>query len=486
MRLLLVSLLLVVSSIAAPAVFLGAEPIRLHPENGHYFEWRGKPTILVTSGEHYGALLNLDFDFVRYLSALEKDGLNHTRVFSGTYREQRGGHGIADNTLAPEKGRYLSPWKRSDQPGYFHGGNKFDLREYDPEYFHRLRELLTEAEKRSIVVEFTLFCPLYTDGEWDVSPFNVRNNVNGIGNWPRDETMTLKHPEVVKVQEDFVRKVVRELNEFENLYYEICNEPYQRNVPADWELRMLEALREAQRDLPRRHLISLNVANGAKDVKTPPEGVSIFNFHYCVPPNAVKMNYGLNKLIGENETGFRGKHDFLYRSEGWDFLLAGGGLYNSLDYSFTVGHPAGDLREFQAPGGGSPELRVQLGVLKRFLEQFDFVRMIPDEETVRKLSDGLAARALSRRGEDYAIYVRVPIQKHPKKIEDFLRTGISAKLTLQLPTGMYRAEWINTLNGATEKTDEWEQASDDKELNSPKFDNDVAVRIRRIDSAKRD
>jgi hypothetical protein len=41
----------------------GAEPIRLHPDNGHYLEFRGKPTILITSGEHYGAVLNQDFDF---------------------------------------------------------------------------------------------------------------------------------------------------------------------------------------------------------------------------------------------------------------------------------------------------------------------------------------------------------------------------------------------------------------------------------------
>ena len=43
-----------------------AEPagkhFRLHPDNPHYFEWQGKPTVLVTSGEHYGAVLNLDFD----------------------------------------------------------------------------------------------------------------------------------------------------------------------------------------------------------------------------------------------------------------------------------------------------------------------------------------------------------------------------------------------------------------------------------------
>ena len=65
--------------------WIHAQPPTLHPENPHYFLWRGRPTILITSGEHYGALLNLDFDFNRYFDALAKDKLNHTRVFSGVY-----------------------------------------------------------------------------------------------------------------------------------------------------------------------------------------------------------------------------------------------------------------------------------------------------------------------------------------------------------------------------------------------------------------
>jgi hypothetical protein len=87
---------------------------------------------------------------------------------------------------------------------------------------------------------------------------------------------------------------------------------------------------------------------------------------------------------------------------------------------------------------------------------------------------------LSRHGEDYAIYLRVPVEKRPKKVEDFLRTGIQSKLMLQLPPGKYRADWISTLTGETLKTDEWEQPPGDHELLTPEFDNDVALRIRRV------
>src|SRR5262245_25440784 len=77
----------------------GAEPVRLHPQNPHYFLYNGKPTVLLTSAEHYGAVLNQSFNYVRYLDTLAKDGLNYTRIFSGIYREVPNDFGIAKNTL---------------------------------------------------------------------------------------------------------------------------------------------------------------------------------------------------------------------------------------------------------------------------------------------------------------------------------------------------------------------------------------------------
>ncbi|RMG01875.1 MAG: hypothetical protein D6741_04580, partial [Planctomycetota bacterium] len=90
--------------------------LQLHPENSRYFLWRGKPTVLITSGEHYGAVLNLDFDYRRYLATLASDGLNLTRTFSGTYREVATSFGITDNPLAPKPLRYICPWARSETP----------------------------------------------------------------------------------------------------------------------------------------------------------------------------------------------------------------------------------------------------------------------------------------------------------------------------------------------------------------------------------
>jgi hypothetical protein len=37
---------------------LNADTIRLPPQNPHYFLFRGKAVALISSGEHYGAVLN--------------------------------------------------------------------------------------------------------------------------------------------------------------------------------------------------------------------------------------------------------------------------------------------------------------------------------------------------------------------------------------------------------------------------------------------
>src|SRR5712672_426765 len=113
---------------------LRAAPLALHPENPHYFLWRGRPEVIITSGEHYGAVLNLDFDYRRYLDTLARDNLNGTRLWAGSYAETGGNFNIASNTLAPARGRFIAPWARSDEPGAFDGGNKFDRMRWNEDY----------------------------------------------------------------------------------------------------------------------------------------------------------------------------------------------------------------------------------------------------------------------------------------------------------------------------------------------------------------
>ena len=89
-------------------------------------------------------------------------------------------------------------------------------------------------------------------------------------------------------------------------------------------------------------------------------------------------------------------------------MIAGGALYNNLDYSFAVGHEDGSfVYPDTQPGGGSAALRRQLKVLKDFIDGFDFVRMSPDMSAIKGgVPRSGTARALVEPNRAMAIYVR--------------------------------------------------------------------------------
>lgn len=450
---------------------LPAEPIRLHPENPHYFEFRGKPTVLITSAEHYGAVLNGAFDYVKYLDALAKDGLNMTRVFTGVYREVPGDFGIRFNTLAPQDRDFVSPYAKTSS-------GKYDLAQWNPAYFARLKDFLAQAAKRGIVVEVTLFCTYYNDRMWVLSPLHEKNNVNGVGAGVKNtEVLTLRHASLTEAQTAFARKVVTELKEFDNLYYEIANEPYIAGVTLEWQAHIAKTIAETEAGFASKHLIAQNIANHQQLITKPDARVGLFNFHYARPPVTVGMNYHLNKAIGLDETGFDGTLDFVYRIQAWDFLLAGGAHYNNLDYSFGVGHEDGLLPVGgDQPGGGSAELRKQLKILHEFMGRLQFVKMKPDDTAV---TSGHPVRVLAEPGRQYAVYLhhgKIMNDHRPRYIVETKRQ--TTTFTVHLPQGEYTAEWWNPKTGPVGNAESFSHTGSGKQFTSPQYTEDVALVIR--------
>jgi hypothetical protein len=326
-----------------------------------------------------------------------------------------------------------------------------------------LRNFVKEASKRGIIVELVLFCPFYKDDMWTLSPMNISNNINDIGNMERTEVYTLNHPKLLAVQVKMVRRIVRELRNFDNVYYEICNEPYFGGVTLEWQNHVAETIVKAESRFKNKHLIAQNIANKSKKIENPNPHVSIFNFHYAKPPIAVTENYGLNKVIGDDETGFAGSEPKPYRLEGWDFIIAGGAVFDNLDYSFTVGHEDGTAK-INAPGSGGPVMHKQLEIFKDFINSFDFIKMKPDNSVIKGgIPDKAMARALVHVGNAYAIYIK---------------GGDEAKLIVELPKGTYKAEWINTKTGKIDKTETFLHKGGNQILPSPKYVDDIALRIR--------
>src|SRR5207237_6863718 len=170
-----------------------------------------------------------------------------------------------------------------------------DLTRWGAAYVKRLKDFMTEASNRGIVVELNFFTPFYEENIWALSPVNAKNNINAVGDVARTNVYTLdRNGGVLAVHETMVRKLVTELNGFDNLYFELCNEPYFGGVMLDWQSHIADVVRESENTLPNKHLLSWNVANGSKQVVAPHPAISIFNFHYASPPATVALNYGLN------------------------------------------------------------------------------------------------------------------------------------------------------------------------------------------------
>jgi hypothetical protein len=242
-------------------------PIALHPDNPHYFIYEDNPTVLVASGEHYSAVINMDFDFKTYLKILNKTGLNHTRIFLGDYVEEPDAFCITENTLSPLEGRFISSWQRSGIPGFTRGGNKFDLDTWNTDYFVRLHDFMSLAEDNGVIVEAVLFFAgcLYRN-----SPFHHSNNINETDKIHGNQYMTLDNGNILIKQEEYSRRLVHKLNEYDILIINVANEPWFDNqehpgfaspphaATTKWILQVSEWIKNAEANLPNKHLISVD------------------------------------------------------------------------------------------------------------------------------------------------------------------------------------------------------------------------------------
>jgi hypothetical protein len=469
---------------------LAGVPLRIDPTNPHYLEFRGRTAVLVGASEHYGAVLNRGFDFIPYLDVLGADDLNVVRIFAGAYRELPGRFTplfdleIVRNTLAPDFTHFLAPWPRSAVPGAADGGAKFDLRKWDEAYFSRLRKFVAAAGERGIVVEVSLFSVYYGDNLWHVSPLYAKNNVNNVGNVSREEVFLNRDPGLRAVQARLARHVAETLRDFDNLYYEICNEPSEGNVPMEWQKEMISAIKSG--DAGASHLIAQEVGYGSGRITQRMPEVSVFLFHGTRTTQSLTENSDLGMPIGSNEDGFDGQSSAPYRLEAWQYLLSGGALYMNLDYSFTVDSPQGGfIMPRTQPGGGSAQLRRQLGILRKFINGFDIGRMRPLPSVVRwGGNESGVASVLGDEGKAYAVYLHrgkpFDTELAQLNVPHFVidETLHSADCAIALPPGHYEMKWFDPKTGRYIKTEAREAGNEATSLISPEFREDIALAIR--------
>ena len=451
--------------------------IGVDPDNPHYLRFRGNTTVLIGSTEHYGAVLNTAFDISKYLDAVHDSGLNLVRIFNGAYVETLDStvfQGGDQNTLAPRPDQYLAPWirsPRSPQPGYAGGGNKFDLTRWNDAYFDRLHNFISEAGKRDIAVEVTLFSVLYGVGSkgwgsWNLNPLNTTNNVNGFSTAAWDRFNTLDDPKLTEAQDALVRKTAAAIDDLDNFYYEICNECYFSGAgareTAAWVRHIAATLASSEAKLPLQHAIAENVANDYATVESPDPAVSIWNFHYASPPSALPINWALNKPIAFDETA-NGCTSLDRRREAWAFALSGGAVYDNLDASFKTDNPAG------TDSPGCQETRYQLRILAKFMSGIDLKRMRPAREELRQWPLFSSEGYMLKDSENtWAIY---------------LKGGSNMRIStllLEASPGRFQSEWLNPRTGDSEQQPVFDHPGGVLKIQTPAYSEDLAIKVTRL------
>lgn len=476
----------------------------VHPKNHRVFLYRGRPMKILTSAEHYGAVVNGDFAYKTYLKEMQRTGQNMTRVFA-LYRETADGspgdirNMVEANTLAPQTSAAVLPFQRVDGYGKaLDGLGKFDLEKWNPVYITRFKDFLHQCALHGVVCEVTFFSKPYNSYRYALFPSHKDNNINGVGVNIKQPNLfiTLDDPTVTAFQERFVRKLVMELNEFDNIYYEICNEANlsegkldsleneERKVIA-WHRHLTGVVRQAEKNLPKQHLIAVNAhfrfevvdKDGKPRMRNDDEAyfldpnIDIINYHYISsktqadglwffytgPPKGragqiwhfLRQRDKYHKPIVFDETFsgvVRGEPEryAVNRVEAWEMLLSGGAGYNNLDWSFT---PQDETGSGKAPIGDGRrldgrELRGWFKILRNLLDEYDLKAFSPATDVLPEKITGYGYAASTDGKGRYLLYFVDEQLYDLKPCQDR-----QIEISLSLPPGRYSAQTLNPRNG---------------------------------------
>jgi len=262
------TLALVLLAGANAAAQPAAGPLRVHAANPRYFTNGSGRAILLTGSHTWNNLVDMGptdppvaFDYDAYLDWMAKRHHNFFRLWTWELlswdtrgnREER----ALRHYVTPQ------PWKRTGPGKALDGKPKFDLEQFDDEYFARLRDRVRAAQDRGLYPAVMLFegwgLQFSPDG-WKNHPFHPDNNINGVNGDLDGDGMGLeihegRSPRITGLQQAYVRKVIETVNPFDNVLYEISNENHPPS--AEWQYAMIRFIKEFEKGQPKQHPVGM-------------------------------------------------------------------------------------------------------------------------------------------------------------------------------------------------------------------------------------
>lgn len=412
-------------------------PLAVHPKNPRYFQNTATGEAVYLTGSHTWAnLVDIgpkdpppQFDFTAYVDWMAKLNHNFIRLWAwdSTTWDTRANGALGKDFI--HKAAPL-PWARTGPGNALDGKLKFDLTEFQPEYFERLRSRAAAAGERGIYVSVMLFEGWglmhgnrrrnTEDGwAWRSHPFNPANNINGLEIEGADalsgRVHTLRNPGANKLQAAYIRKVVDTVNDLDNVLYEVVNEGGEK----EWNWWVIGTVHEYERTKSKQHPVG-NTGHGAERLAS------------MLASPADWISPGRVDGFGEDPPAWNEKKVSLLDT---DHVWGVGGSAAWVWKSFLRGHNP----IFMDPYDGSvlgqdrgwEPLRAALGHARRLAERVNLAALQPDDKIA---STGYC---LVNPGKEYLVY-------NP--------SADNTSFTVALKAGKYKYEWFNPSDGKIAST----------------------------------
>ena len=431
-----------------------------------------------------------EFDYVKYIDEMAEYGLNFVRI--------QGGATPIDDSInyRPRKYPDILPWVRLPN-------GKYDLDQWNESYFKRLEDAVAYADTKGVVVDVVLFNAIgnWWLPMWRMMPLNPDLNdrippTEYLGTTIPYWFVTLENSALVEYQEKYVREVVKRLSKFDNVIYDVCDEPDAgvNSLPephrpvflADiklWIDRMLQVAHETDEALGNKHLIAETYATQIPDFSQDPR-TGWVSLEYRAAIKKIDKIWDRNKPLGHIESTpiglYPGNTLDAIRVESWETLAAGAASYLQFNDSCSVASPT-------CSDPNTAEIRENLRTLRKFISSFKFWEMTRNSEKISVAMSSEQSNAQyasqAKPGEQYSLYLHV--SKLAGISYEAIPANYTANVTFQeVPAGEYQVEWLAPVSGRNLDAFNLTHPGGDLKLGTPGFEIDVAARVMALSVAK--
>ena len=319
----------------------------------------------------------------------------------------------------------------------------------------------------------------------------------------------MRHPKLFQWQCAHVRRIVEETNRYDNIIYEICNEPGGNlsgdNTPTleevnDWEMALAKVVQQTETNLPNKHLIAgqeaftYNPWEQSSDKSFEDFGIDIVNIHPLPNTTYDGVSYDMGQFMSK-QLKLRALRDYCLATryeakslnldedniasqykdyDGWTIhrKRAWTTLFCACHYDYI------DFSIINYCETGTPEsqrcIRTWLKHLSEFIHSIDLVRAKPLVGWLQEQPDNTIESVLAVEGEDYCIYLADERELSEPDTGDI----IQGKIAFDLPEGSYKMACFSPMAGMYSP---WMLIQFEKPIrvSVPEIQHDIVIRVKR-------